>query len=82
MVDKLSEIGFATTNNAVLHWFEVVRLERERKIINNMVSDVKAGRATFESLIGAVSAISELRSVSKDMEQSLIESIEAETHVG
>lgn len=73
-VDTPELKGVAFRDNALLHMFEVIRLERENKIINKMISDVRKGKSTYESLYGGIAAIAELRSTTKDIEQSLTES--------
>jgi hypothetical protein len=78
--NPITDIGFAKGNNALLHWYDVIRQERENVLISQMVSDVRSRKATFESLYGGVCAIAELRSITKSLENSLSESIEAENH--
>ncbi len=62
--------------NAQLNFFTEIRVEREKRILNDLVNKVRAGDVSFEYLYSRIAAISELRHLEADLRRDLREAQE------
>lgn len=60
------------TNSMLQHW-EMVRLGREDKIIDDLVSRVRNHKISYEELYAGIAKIAELRSIEAQLEAEMRE---------